>query len=104
MATVYAKKCDKDRSTVTFEAGRAHLDLYLPDSKRFKRTLELYGPIKPDSSSYKIYGTKVRAIVISNILLIVNPLFSRWIWFWLRMMPGVGAYSRRVTRISQDFL
>jgi len=59
MASVYAKKCDKDRSTVTFETEKVHLDLFLPDSKRFKRTLELYGPVNPERSSYKILGTKV---------------------------------------------
>lgn len=59
MATIYAKKCDKDRSVITFESERIHLDLVLPDAKRFKKTLELYGPVKPEASSYKIYGTKV---------------------------------------------
>lgn len=35
------------------------LDLYLPDSKRFKRELQLFGPVDPAASTYKFYGTKV---------------------------------------------
>ena len=34
-------------------------DLYLPGSKRFCRSVQLYGPIDPEASSYKYYGTKV---------------------------------------------
>ena len=67
MASVYAKKCDKDRSTVIFETERIHLDLVLPDSKRFKRTLELYGPVNPEKSSYKILGTKVRSVATPEL-------------------------------------
>ena len=74
MATVYAKKCDQDRSTVTFEPERVHLDLFLPESKRFKRTLELYGPVKPEASSYKFYGTKVRTSEPSGFSPFIDPL------------------------------
>jgi hypothetical protein len=35
------------------------LDLYLPASKRFCRTLELFGPIDAAMSTYRFYGTKV---------------------------------------------
>ncbi|KAG8797719.1 hypothetical protein FRC18_008896 [Serendipita sp. 400] len=65
-ATVYAKKCDQDRSTITFESERVHLDLYLPDSKRCKRTLELYGPVNPTESSYTFYGTKVELLLVKQ--------------------------------------
>lgn len=40
-----------------------HLDLYLPAFKRFRRTIELFGPIDPAASSYKFYGTKVELIL-----------------------------------------
>ena len=33
----------------------------LPGPKRFRRSIELFGPIDPDASSYKFYGTKVSA-------------------------------------------
>jgi hypothetical protein len=80
MASVYAKKCDKERSVVTFEAERVHLDLFLPDSKRFRRTLELYGPVKPESSSYKILGTKVRSGTAPGTFSDLHAL--RWTWCW----------------------
>ena len=75
--SVFAKKSDQERSKVTFEdrqvcpqtwsgnkclidLGRQlHIDLFLPDSKRFKRSLNLYGKILPNESSYKFFGTKV---------------------------------------------
>lgn len=76
--SVFAKKADKERSQVSFEESQVfnslntsqtisydltlaqvHLDLHLPDSKRFQRSLNLYGPILPDESSFAILGTKV---------------------------------------------
>ena len=36
------------------------LDLHLPDLKRFRKTLQLWGPIDASASSFKFYGTKVR--------------------------------------------
>jgi len=57
--SVFAKKADKERSKVSFEESQVHLDLYLPDSKRFQRSLNLYGTILPDESSFSILGTKV---------------------------------------------
>ncbi|KLO14177.1 chord-domain-containing protein [Schizopora paradoxa] len=57
--SVFAKKADKERSKVSFEESQVHLDLYLPDSKRFQRSLNLYGPILPDESNFSILGTKV---------------------------------------------
>ena len=36
------------------------LDLFLPESKRFSKTIDLFGPIDPEASSFKILGTKVR--------------------------------------------
>ncbi|KAI0319796.1 HSP20-like chaperone [Amylostereum chailletii] len=57
--TVYAKQADKERSTVTFAETQLYLDLFLPGPKRFTRTIELFGPIDSDASSFKYYGTKV---------------------------------------------
>jgi len=44
---------------VVIEQTQVHLDLYLPQSRRFKRTLELYGPVDPQTSVFKMMGTKV---------------------------------------------
>lgn len=38
---------------------QVHLDLYLPARKRVVKTIELYGPIDPEKSTFKILGTKV---------------------------------------------
>jgi hypothetical protein len=37
-----------------------HLDLYLPSSKRVSKTIDLYGDIDPERSTFKVLGTKVR--------------------------------------------
>ena len=45
---------------MTPHLSQVFIDLYLPDSKRFRKTLQLWGPVNPDESSFKFYGTKVR--------------------------------------------
>lgn len=57
--SVFAKQADRDKSSVTIEETQVHLDLFLPGQKRFKRTLNLFGPVFPQESSYQFYGTKV---------------------------------------------
>ncbi|PSR94065.1 hypothetical protein PHLCEN_2v4493 [Hermanssonia centrifuga] len=61
--SVFAKQADKERSKVHIEANQISLDLYLPASKRFSRSIELYGPINPGASSYKYFGTKVELVL-----------------------------------------
>lgn len=80
---MFAKKSDQGRSNVKIDANEVYsersrsssgqltsiefqisLDLYLPDSKRFRRVIELYGPIDPTASSFKYYGTKVSFCLI----------------------------------------
>lgn len=57
--SVFAKKVDKERSTVVLTEDEFKVDLLLPDSKRCVRTVKLFGPIDPARSSYTILGTKV---------------------------------------------
>ncbi|KAJ3517141.1 hypothetical protein NMY22_g14030 [Coprinellus aureogranulatus] len=57
--SVFAKKVNKERSTIHFEEEEVKLDLSLPDNKRFVRTVKLFGPIDPSKSTYMILGTKV---------------------------------------------
>ncbi|CAG8769502.1 9730_t:CDS:2, partial [Acaulospora colombiana] len=66
LATIYAKKCSQADSEITFEPTRVHINLSLPDSKRFKRTLELFGAIVPEKSTYKVYGTKVDMTLVKS--------------------------------------
>ncbi|KAF8184879.1 chord-domain-containing protein [Mycena galopus ATCC 62051] len=57
--SIFAKKADKERSQVKFEESQISFDLYLPESKRFAKTVELFGPIDPVASSFTFFGTKV---------------------------------------------
>ncbi|KAJ9107119.1 hypothetical protein QFC20_003844 [Naganishia adeliensis] len=59
IVSAFAKGADKEKSTVKFESERAHLDLYLHARKRVVKTIELYGPIDPEKSTYKVLGTKL---------------------------------------------
>jgi hypothetical protein len=52
---------------------QVHLDLYLPARKRVVKTIELYGPIDPEKSTFKILGTKVCLRSKSGISLTVLP-------------------------------
>jgi len=61
--SVFAKQVEQERSTVDFGPDQIHIDLYLAGSKRFHRVLNLFGPIDPNSSSYKVYGTKVELLL-----------------------------------------
>ena len=44
------------------------LDIRLPSSKRFVRTLDLFGPINTADSSFQFLGTKVKDKAVSLIL------------------------------------
>ncbi|TEB35941.1 CS-domain-containing protein [Coprinellus micaceus] len=57
--SVFAKKVNKEKSTVQFKNEEVKLNLSLPDNKRFVRTIKLFGPIDPARSSHTILGTKV---------------------------------------------
>ncbi|KAK7693675.1 hypothetical protein QCA50_003245 [Cerrena zonata] len=57
--SVFAKQTDKERSVVTIEADQIHLDLYFQGTKRFRRSIDLFGPVDPTESSFKYFGTKV---------------------------------------------
>ena len=61
IASLYLKKIDKERSKVEFhESGSAvELDLHTSDAKTYQTRMELYGPIKPGESKFKIMGTKL---------------------------------------------
>ncbi|KAG5349791.1 hypothetical protein C0989_001862 [Termitomyces sp. Mn162] len=57
--SIYAKKADKERSIVEFEETQVKFTIYFPESKKFSRTLDLFGPIDPKQSTYEVLGTKV---------------------------------------------
>lgn len=57
--SIYAKKADKDKTTIIFGSDKVILDILFQDTKRFTRTLDLVGPINADTSTFQIMGTKV---------------------------------------------
>ncbi|KAI0082772.1 chord-domain-containing protein [Panus rudis PR-1116 ss-1] len=57
--SVFAKQADKDKSIIEIESDKIHFDVFFLGSKRFRRTVELFGPIVPEASSYKFYGAKI---------------------------------------------
>jgi len=57
--SIFAKKADKERSSIKFESNKIILDLYLPNQKRFSRTINLFGNIESDNSTFQFFGTKV---------------------------------------------
>jgi hypothetical protein len=60
IASLYLKKINKDRSKVDFtDANTVQLDLHTTDSKHYQTSVQLYGPIKPADSTFKIMGTKL---------------------------------------------
>ncbi|KAK9237406.1 HSP20-like chaperone [Lipomyces kononenkoae] len=57
--SIFAKKCDESKSSIKFFEDSLALDLLHLGTKRFKSEFQLYGPIVPEKSKYKVMGTKV---------------------------------------------
>lgn len=68
IVSFYLKKIDKARATIEFSQDGNTIDLDLPtsDGKRFTRTLPLFAPIDPETSSFKIMGTKLEMVLIKK--------------------------------------
>ena len=59
IASLYLKKIDKERSSVSFTGDAVELDLHTSDKKQYKTSMPLFGSIKPEDSASKIMGTKL---------------------------------------------
>lgn len=124
--SVYAKKADKEKSSIAFETNQAsvdlrrglagmeldpycarqvHLNLLLPGPKHFVRTLNLYGSINPEASSFTFFGTKVCSDLLPDYLdslsFTTKPshvwyilCLRRWICCWPRAIHAAGTCSR----------
>jgi len=57
--SVFAKQADKERSVIKFDESQIIIDLHLPGSKRFSRSLNLFGLIDPVESTTQFFSTKV---------------------------------------------
>jgi hypothetical protein len=63
IASLYLKKIDKANASVVFTPNTIEFDLPTSDNKRYKDTFNLYAPINPDESEFKIMGTKMELIL-----------------------------------------
>ncbi|TDL27303.1 chord-domain-containing protein [Rickenella mellea] len=61
--SVFAKQADQMRSKVNLDESRVDLDIYLPNSRRFRRTLNLFGPINVEDSNINFFKTKLELIL-----------------------------------------
>ncbi|GJJ12278.1 hypothetical protein Clacol_006519 [Clathrus columnatus] len=61
--SVFAKQTDKIASKIELGESQLSLNLLMPGHKRFKRTIDLYGPIDPVASKYTFLGTKVELVL-----------------------------------------
>ncbi|KAF8454233.1 HSP20-like chaperone [Terfezia claveryi] len=59
IVSIFAKKVDKEKAKIEFRQRELHVDLPMPDNKRFKQTFPLYGPIDAENSTYMVLTTKV---------------------------------------------
>ncbi|RIA82424.1 HSP20-like chaperone [Glomus cerebriforme] len=57
--SIFAKKVDKQNSSIIFKEQELNADLKMPDGKRFKTTYPLYQLIDPKNSNFEILTTKV---------------------------------------------
>ncbi|KAK2760761.1 Integrin beta-1-binding protein 2 [Arachnomyces sp. PD_36] len=63
IASLYLKKIDKANASVVFSPNTIEFDLPTSDNKRYKDTFNLYAPIDPEASEFKIMGTKLELIL-----------------------------------------
>ncbi|QIX01649.1 hypothetical protein AMS68_007166 [Peltaster fructicola] len=61
IASLFLKKIDKEQSKVAFDqtSQSVELDLHTTDQKHYKNTVELFGAIDAERSSFRILGTKL---------------------------------------------
>ncbi|KFX96592.1 hypothetical protein V490_03245 [Pseudogymnoascus sp. VKM F-3557] len=68
IASFFLKKIVKEESTVKFQPQAVELNLKTSDAlpKRYAKTVELFGPIDPAASSFKIMGTKLELTLVKG--------------------------------------
>ncbi|CAI7585328.1 unnamed protein product [Penicillium manginii] len=64
--SLYLKKIDKDRAVIKFTADKIELDLPTTDNKRYQDTYELFAPIDPEQSSFRVLGTKLELTLVKG--------------------------------------
>lgn len=86
--SIFAKQTDKNASTIRIEREsvrqafsgwlhcltsvlQVHVDLVMPNARRFQHTLDLYGPVDPTTSTHTFLGTKVGRSLVKGSQLIM---------------------------------
>ncbi|KAJ0425700.1 chord-domain-containing protein [Aspergillus carlsbadensis] len=64
--SLYLKKIDKEKATVEFTSTTIALDLPTTDNKRYKDSYELFAPIDPEKSKFRVLGTKLELTLIKG--------------------------------------
>lgn len=59
IVSIFSKKVDKERAKIEFTEQELRVDLPMPNSKRYKTSFPLYGPITPEECSFMVLTTKV---------------------------------------------
>ncbi len=67
------------------------LDLYLPDQKRFSRTINLFGNVDANNSTFQFFGTKVSHRQI-EILVYLLDSSHRLNYIFKKAMAECGQY------------
>ena len=62
--SLYLKKINKDSAKVEFAATSIELDLPTTDNKRYKDTYQLFAPIDPEKSQFRVLGTKLELTLV----------------------------------------
>lgn len=62
--SLYLKKIDKTKAGVKFAENSIDLDLPTTDNKRYTDTYELFAPIDPEKSQFRVLGTKLELTLV----------------------------------------
>ncbi|TPR02012.1 14-3-3 family protein [Aspergillus niger] len=62
--SLYLKKINKDTAKVEFKATSIELDLPTTDNKRYTDSYELFAPIDPEQSKFRVLGTKLELTLV----------------------------------------
>ncbi|PYI00261.1 chord-domain-containing protein [Aspergillus sclerotiicarbonarius CBS 121057] len=62
--SLYLKKINKESAKVEFTATSIELDLPTTDNKRYKDIYQLFAPIDPEKSQFRVLGTKLELTLV----------------------------------------
>lgn len=64
--SLYLKKIDKEKAKVEYTSTSVDLDLPTMDNKRYKDKYELFAPIDPAKSQFRVLGTKLELTLVKG--------------------------------------